>query len=254
MIAANVAAAETLEAKRTPLIYRVHDARRKRSSPRSASSSTRSEFKLPKSGTLKPAQFNRILADTRATPTAELISEVVLRSQAQAEYHPSNYGHFGLNLRRYAHFTSPIRRYADLVVHRAIIRSLGLGKDGLTDHEIEAASGDRAIHLRHRAPRHAGRARDVRPSDRGVSCRPDRLTLPGPRVGYGAHRPVRQAERDRRRWVRPGLLDGHEYFYHDEVRQALVGEETGLPFGSATASRCDSSRQSRPQERFDSRC
>jgi ribonuclease R len=47
----------------------------------------------------------------------------VLRSQAQAEYSPENYGHFGLNLRRYAHFTSPIRRYADLVVHRALIRA-----------------------------------------------------------------------------------------------------------------------------------
>ncbi|MEM6849273.1 MAG: RNB domain-containing ribonuclease, partial [Pseudomonadota bacterium] len=45
-------------------------------------------------------------------------------------------GHFGLNLRRYAHFTSPIRRYSDLIVHRALIRALGLGEDGLTDAEM----------------------------------------------------------------------------------------------------------------------
>ena len=55
----------------------------------------------------------------------------MLRSQAQAEYTAENYGHFGLNLQRYAHFTSPIRRYADLIVHRALIRALKLGKDGL---------------------------------------------------------------------------------------------------------------------------
>ena len=62
-----------------------------------------------------------------------LVNEVVLRSQAQAEYSPENFGHFGLNLRRYAHFTSPIRRYADLVVHRALIRAQKLGPDGLPE-------------------------------------------------------------------------------------------------------------------------
>ncbi|HET9274135.1 MAG TPA: RNB domain-containing ribonuclease, partial [Methyloceanibacter sp.] len=112
MISANVAAAETLEAKRSPLIYRVHD------SPSKEKLAALGEFlstigiKLPKAGTLRPSQFNRILADTRASPTAELVGEVILRSQAQAEYKPANFGHFGLNLRRYAHFTSPIRRYA----------------------------------------------------------------------------------------------------------------------------------------------
>ena len=57
----------------------------------------------------------------------KLVNEVVLRTQAQAEYAAENYGHFGLNLRRYAHFTSPIRRYADLIVHRALVRALKLG-------------------------------------------------------------------------------------------------------------------------------
>ncbi len=69
----------------------------------------------------------------------------MLRSQSQAEYHPLNIGHFGLNLRKYAHFTSPIRRYADLIVHRALIRALNLGSDGLPepiDDKLEAIGAE----------------------------------------------------------------------------------------------------------------
>ena len=82
------------------------------------------------------ARFNRLLAQTRGGPHAEIVNEVVLRSQMQAHYSPDNIGHFGINADRYAHFTSPIRRYADLVVHRALIRALGLGDDGLRDADI----------------------------------------------------------------------------------------------------------------------
>ena len=67
----------------------------------------------------------------KGTENETLVNEVVLRTQAQAEYSADNYGHFGLALRRYAHFTSPIRRYADLVVHRALIRAHAFGSDGL---------------------------------------------------------------------------------------------------------------------------
>ena len=85
---------------------------------------------------LKPEHFNRILSQAHASEIGQLVSEIVLRSQAQAVYSPSNLGHFGLNLRRYAHFTSPIRRYADLIVHRALIGALKLGAIGLSDKEI----------------------------------------------------------------------------------------------------------------------
>ena len=73
----------------------------------------------------------RILARVKGTDNEHLVNEIVLRTQAQAEYAIENYGHFGLNLRRYAHFTSPIRRYADLIAHRALIAALHLGPDGL---------------------------------------------------------------------------------------------------------------------------
>src|SRR5437899_11727070 len=111
MILANVAAAEMLEKKALPLIYRVHD------EPTLEKVHNLQEFlktlDLPfaKAGALRPALFNRVLGQVRGEDYEPLVNEVVLRSQAQAEYSAENYGHFGLNLRRYAHFTSPIRRY-----------------------------------------------------------------------------------------------------------------------------------------------
>jgi ribonuclease R len=133
MILANVAAAETLERAHVPLLYRVHD------EPALEKVAALREFlqtlgiSLPKGQVLRAADFNRILARVKGTEHETLVHEVVLRTQAQAEYAAENYGHFGLNLKRYAHFTSPIRRYADLVVHRGLIRAQKFGPDGLAD-------------------------------------------------------------------------------------------------------------------------
>jgi len=133
MILANVAAAETLEAQKSHLIYRAHD------EPSVEKLSALSEFlatigiKLAKGQVMKPQQFNDILRKVRGTEHENVVNEIVLRTQAQAEYVAENYGHFGLHLRRYAHFTSPIRRYADLIVHRALVRALDLGPGGLPE-------------------------------------------------------------------------------------------------------------------------
>ncbi len=131
MIAANVAAAETLEAKRQPCMYRIHDepSMDKMEALRQFLASL--SIPLAKGQVVKAELFNRILAKVKDTANAEMVNQVVLRSQAQAQYCPDNIGHFGLALRRYCHFTSPIRRYADLLVHRAMVTGLGLGDGGM---------------------------------------------------------------------------------------------------------------------------
>ncbi len=135
MILANVAAAKALEAKQAPCVYRVHD------KPSSEKLDSAREFldafglSLAKGGIAKPAQINHLLQKASKLEYSQLISQVILRTQSQAIYHPENIGHFGLALRRYAHFTSPIRRYADLLVHRSLIRAYGLGEGGLSDEE-----------------------------------------------------------------------------------------------------------------------
>jgi ribonuclease R len=113
----------------------------RRSSPRCASSWRAWVLKLPGAGSLQAGDFNRVLQRAKSMPVADLIKEIVLRSQSQAVYAAENLGHFGLHLRRYAHFTSPIRRYADLLVHRSLIRALGLGAGALADEEA-ARLGD----------------------------------------------------------------------------------------------------------------
>src|SRR6266478_2850674 len=124
MVLANVAAAEELEARRQPCIYRVHDAPDPEKVDELRAFLAETEIvglAFAKGQALKPELFNRVLRRAAATPAAALVNELVLRCQAQAVYSPDNIGHFGLALRRYAHFTSPIRRYADLIVHRALI-------------------------------------------------------------------------------------------------------------------------------------
>lgn len=146
MILANVAAASALEERKAPCVYRVHD------SPSPEKIDSVREFidglglSLPKGQVTRPAQINDLLHKARILPYSHLVSQVILRAQAQALYHPENIGHFGLALGRYAHFTSPIRRYADLLVHRSLIRAYGLGPGGLDDGEA-AQLFDKSDHI-----------------------------------------------------------------------------------------------------------
>ena len=230
MIQANVAAAETLEKKRQPLVYRVHDA------PALSKQETLREFlatiglSMAQGGQLRANSFNGILARALDTPHQMMVNEMVLRSQSQAIYSPENIGHFGLNLMKYAHFTSPIRRYADLIVHRALVGSLGLGEGGITPEEegnlddiaaeistferrAMAAERDTINRLiAHHLSERIGEEFEGRVS--GVTKAGLFIALPE----YGADGFV------------PISTLGTDYFIYDEAHQALTGEKSGLGY------------------------
>ena len=137
MIAANVAAAKALEAKKAPVMYRVHEppSREKLVALKDYLETFGVAFALGQ--VIRPATFNHILDRIGDADFRPQVMEQVLRTQTQAYYAPANHGHFGLALGSYAHFTSPIRRYADLLVHRALVRAYDLGPGGLTEGEAE---------------------------------------------------------------------------------------------------------------------
>ncbi|HZL40558.1 MAG TPA: ribonuclease R [Pseudolabrys sp.] len=228
MILANVAAAETLEKARVPLIYRVHD------EPGIEKVNALREFlatlNIPfaKGGAMRAEAFNKILAQAKGHDAEQLINDVVLRTQAQAEYAAENYGHFGLNLRRYAHFTSPIRRYADLIVHRGLIRALKLGNDGLPESTDTAALAEIAAQISAAERRAMLAERET--NDRLIAhFLVDRVgaTFEG-RVS-GVHRAglfVKLQETGADGFV-PARTIGDEYFRHDEAGHAMVGSRSG---------------------------
>ena len=227
MILANVAAAETCEAKRTLLLYRVHDA------PTMEKVAALREFlaslghKIPPSNKLRPRDFNRILKRVEGTDNERLLHEVVLRSQAQAAYDATNYGHYGLQLRRYAHFTSPIRRYADLVVHRALIRALGLGNDGLPDTTQEALA---EIGARISAAERRAMAAERETVDRLIAnFLADRIgaTFRGRLSGVTRAGLFVKLDDTGADGFIPARTLGADYFRYEEKHHALVGERTG---------------------------
>ncbi len=174
MIAANVAAARALEAKKAPVMYRVHEApsREKLVALKDYLKTFGIEFALGQ--VIKPGTFNRIIERLGDGDGREEIMEQLLRTQMQARYAPDRLGHFGLALATYAHFTSPIRRYADLLVHRSLVGAYKLGEGGLPRGEEEKFEADRRADLDARAARDGGRARNHRPLCRGLSVRSGR--------------------------------------------------------------------------------
>ena len=227
MIAANVAAARALEAKKAPVMYRVHEppSREKLVALKDYLATFGIEFALGQ--VIKPGTFNRIIERVGDSDGRQEIMEQLLRTQMQARYGPERLGHFGLALATYAHFTSPIRRYADLLVHRSLVKAYKLGEGGLPpgDEERFEQIGEQISMLERRAME---AERDT--IDRYVAafladqigqlveCR---ITGVQP---FGFFATVEDLGGD-------GLVLakdlGQEYFRYDEAARALIGDESG---------------------------
>ena len=230
MIQANVAAAQMLEKRKTPVVYRVHDQPSKEKLKSLRDFLDTLDMKVPNPGQLKPEAFNKILVKAKSLPVSDLVNEVVLRSQSQAEYSITNIGHFGLNLAKYAHFTSPIRRYADLLVHRALVRALDLGEGGLSDEEKPILS-DIAQQISNAERRAMAAERET--IDRLIASHlADRVgaTFNGRIAGVtrsGLF--VKLSDTGADGFVPISTL-GSDYFHHVEEARALVGSRTGQTY------------------------
>ncbi|MCR6643674.1 MAG: ribonuclease R [Terricaulis sp.] len=230
MIMANVAAAEELEKRQRPLIYRIHDQPSEEKLAAFGDFLTTVNLKWTKGERALPARFNRILHQAEQSTHKDIINEVVLRTQSQAVYSPDNIGHFGLNLSHYAHFTSPIRRYADLTVHRALIRALKLGDDGATDAE-EQRYAETAEHISQTERASMAAERDA--TARYISAfLADRVGLEfDGRVSgvtrFGLFIRLDETQAD---GLAPISSLGPERWIHDEAAHALVGEHSGQRF------------------------
>ena len=231
MVLANVAAAETLIKKKTPLLFRIHEEPSPEKLESLRETAQAAGFTLAKGQVLQTAHLNRLLDQAAGTNDAELINLSTLRSMTQAYYGPAHIGHFGLALRSYAHFTSPIRRYADLIVHRALITAHGWGKDGLTPEEIEGLEQTGA-HISDTERRSMVAERDT--TDRYLAA------FLSERVGneftgrisgiarFGAFVKLDETGAD---GLVPMRSLGREYFHHDPEAQTLMGSDTGMIIG-----------------------
>ncbi|MBD2841788.1 ribonuclease R [Erythrobacter rubeus] len=242
MIAANVAAAKALEAKNSPVVYRVHEtpSREKLLALREYMATMGKKLALGQ--VVTPGLFNRMLKDVTDESEKAQVMEAVLRSQTQAYYGPANAGHFGLALGSYAHFTSPIRRYADLLVHRALVDAYKLEQpkpgnglpegtglsdkdraslqevsDAISTSERRAMEAERDTIDRYVAAWLSGRVGETFDTRiTGVQGFGFFATI----VGVGGDGLV------------PISVLGDEYFRHDEASQSLIGERSGTTYSA----------------------
>ncbi len=120
MILANEVVASWLIARQIPTVFRVHLPPDETKLDRLAAMCEALGVPFDPEDAKDPRTLSALVTSFADHPLASILSNLLLRSMKQAQYDPSNLGHFGLASKAYLHFTSPIRRYPDLVVHRAV--------------------------------------------------------------------------------------------------------------------------------------
>ena len=231
MVLANVATAQELISRRSPLLFRVHEEPPPEKLDTLRDTAEAAGLTLAKGQVLKTAHLNALLAQAEGTENDQLINLATLRSMTQAYYSPSNFGHFGLALQAYAHFTSPIRRYSDLVVHRALITAHKWGEDGLSPDDI-ARLEPTAAHISETERRSMSAERDT--NDRYLAAfLSDRVgsTFSGRISGiarFGVFVTLDDTGAD---GLVPMRALGHEYFRLDRDAGTLTGSDSGTVIG-----------------------
>ena len=231
MVLANVAAAETLQARKSPLLFRVHEEPTPEKLDSLREVAEAAGLVLARGQVLRTSHLNALLAAAQDTDHAEVINMSTLRAMTQAYYAPQNFGHFGLSLRAYAHFTSPIRRYADLVVHRALISAHGWGKDGLSPAEVENLDAT-AQHISETERRSMVAERDT--NDRYLAAfLSERVgdTFTGKISGVAKFGVFVRLDDTGADGLVPVRSLGREYFHFDREAGTLMGADTGLTIG-----------------------
>jgi ribonuclease R len=225
MLAANVCAADFLEKKKQPGLFRIHGT--PAPAKLEALRDFMKEFGLGLEGGDSPTgkDYGKLLDQIRERPDFSLLQTILLRSMQQAIYSPDNIGHFGLSYEYYTHFTSPIRRYPDLLVHRAIKNALKFEKVPLPANE--AAWEEIGLHCSATERRADEATRDV---EAWLKCyyMQDRIgevfdgTISGV-TAFGAFVTLDQVYVE-------GLVHisdlGSDYFHFDAIRHCLLGERT----------------------------
>ncbi|MCD0421532.1 ribonuclease R [Rubrivivax sp. JA1024] len=279
MLAANVCAADFIAHGEHPSLYRVHEGPtpEKRAALQSYLKALGLGLHLSEEPT--PAEMQAISQAVQGRPDAQQIQTMLLRSMQQAIYTASNAGHFGLAYGAYTHFTSPIRRYPDLLVHRVIKALLGARR-----YHLVPSPKTRVPEVR-RGARGGKPVKAAKP----MSQEMESWEAAGAHCSANERR-ADEASRDVEAWLKcrymrehlgeeyagtvsavtpfglfvtldalyvEGLVHitelGGEYFRHDELRQELRGERTGVRYAIGTRVQVQVSRVDLDGRRIDFR-